>query len=202
MIILPSTYFGNIEYFYLLFKAKEALIDIHEPYQKQTYRSRCEILTGNGKITLSVPVVRPNGKDTAMNEVLVSYKEDWRKDHKKAIESAYRRTPYYEYYIDAIHQILDEKPDRLIDLNNKITTYLIDKLGLTVQINIADTPMDIAPNDPRIFLNPKKESTFQTHRYIQTFEERFGFLENLSVLDLLFNEGPNSISILQESKHL
>jgi hypothetical protein len=201
MIVLPSVYFGNIEYFYLLYANTEAQIDVHETYQKQTYRSRCEILSSNGKMSLSIPVIRPHGKDSLMNEIKISNAENWRKDHKKAIESAYRRTPYYEFYEEKIFQILEQDHELLIELNNELTLFILEKIGLTIKVSMTKSSPILAGYDYRIALNPKKETGFKTHRYIQTFEERHGFVPNLSILDLLFNEGPNSISILQESSY-
>lgn len=200
-MILPTSYFGNIEYFFQLWKEKEVIIDIHEPYQKQTFRTRCEIAGANGLQTLSIPVERPNGKDTLVKDVLVSYKEDWRKDHLKAIESTYSRTPYFIYYFDTINEILTEDEPHLIQLNYKLLSYLVDKIGLTVNLSFSSAQSPLEETDLRMDFTSKKKNRFNAHRYIQTFEERHGFLNNLSILDLLFNEGPNAISILQESNY-
>lgn len=198
-MILPTSYFGNIEYFRCLWKEKEVVIDIHEPYQKQTYRTRCEIIGANGLQTLSIPVERPNGKESTVKDVLITYKEDWRKDHLKAIESAYSRAPYFIYYFNAIRDILLNDHQLLWELNDQLLKYLIDKIGLTVDISYSKQQIPLEKEDFRVDFSSKKESGFQTHRYIQTFEERHGFRNNVCILDLLFNEGPNTISILQES---
>ena len=200
-MILPSAYFGNIEYFHQIWKRDVAIIDHFEPYQKQTFRSRCEIIGANGVQILSVPVERPQGKDTLMVDVLISYAEDWRKDHLKAIESAYARTPYYIYYIDGIQEIIMKDHECLWTLNTELTRYLSNKIGLSAEIALSRESFPLQDDDFRKDFTSKKQNGFTTHRYIQTFEERHGFQNNLSILDLLFNEGPNTISILQESDY-
>ena len=198
-MVLPTAYFGNIEYFFQLLRNETVIIDYHEPYQKQSYRSRCTIITANGLLNLSLPIERPKGKDSLISEVIISKADNWQKDHKKAIESAYRRTPYYEFYIDDIHEILESGESSLIKMNTKLTAYLIDKIGLTVDLKKSESQTAVSENDMRVLLHPKKNNSFSTYHYIQTFEEKHGFQENLSILDLLFNEGPNAISILAES---
>ena len=197
-MILPSAYLGNIEYFYHLWKEDSVCIDIHEPFQKQTYRSRSKIVGANGSQVLTVPVERPDGKNTLMKDVLISNKENWRKDHLKAIESAYSRTPYFIYYFDKITEILEADHTYLWQLNDALTRFLVDKSGLVLEINYSTEQLPLEENDFRINFTSKKESNFYTFRYIQAFEERHGFIEKLSVLDLLFNEGPNIINFLPE----
>lgn len=198
-ILLPSAYCGNVEYFYYLWKYQSAVIDIHEKYKKQTFRNRCTILSANGPLNLSIPVERPNGRESLVHEVLLSQSENWQKDHFNAIESAYRRTPYFEYYVDQFHSILFDSHLRLIDLNNALNEFFISKIGLTIKTSFSEDHAPFQTGDLRAILAPKLDTGFQTKRYIQNFEERFGFTPNLSILDLLFHEGPNSISILQES---
>jgi WbqC-like protein family len=199
MIILPTAYFPNIEYFKILFEQDTVFVDGFERYEKQTFRNRTTILTANGVLNLSIPVVRPSGKNTLINEVEISNAEDWRKDHLKAIESAYRNTPYFEYYWDAICDIINADHKYLYKLNFDLCVHLIEKVGLSLDFEQTSEFIDFLENDWRKVLHPKKQSKFKSKHYIQTFEERFGFQDNLSILDLLFNEGPNSISILQES---
>ncbi|MEX1002702.1 MAG: WbqC family protein [Crocinitomicaceae bacterium] len=200
-VILPLFYFGNIEYFYHLKNNETVFFDLQERYQKQSYRSRCTIIGANGIQQLSVPVEKPNGKNSLLSEVLVSQVENWKKDHLKAIESAYRRSPYYLYYIDGITKIIQTDFKYLFELNAALNAYLIKKTGLTVNSHFTKEAIALHPNDLRVNLHPKNKSGFKTHPYIQTFEERHGFHGNLSILDLLFNEGPNSISILSESHY-
>jgi hypothetical protein len=198
-IILPTSYFPNIEFFKLVFENSKILIDINERYEKQTYRNRATVLSANGVLNLSVPVIRPNGKSTLVKEVEISYVENWQKNHLKAIESAYRNTPYFEFYWDAIVIILKKEQKYLWELNQEIILHLADKFGLTATTKTTAEFIDFQESDYRKRLHPKIDSGFKTKSYIQTFEERYGFVNNPTALDLLFNEGPNSISIISES---
>ena len=196
---LPIAYFGNLEYFWYFTMHKKVCIDVKETYLKQTYRNRAEIYGANGRLNLSIPVVRPHGAKSKTNQITVSEDEDWTKKHWKSIESAYRRTPFYEFYADQIEALIFEDHKNLVELNLKLTQHLIDKLGIDCDIEILSKSPAIEANDLRLSLSPKKESVFKSPEYIQTFSDRNPFMANLSILDLLFNEGPNSICILESS---
>ena len=198
-MILPIAYFGNLEYFWYFTKNKKVIIDVNETYVKQSYRNRAEIYGANGKLNLSIPVVKPHGAKSRTDQITISTVEHWVNNHWKSIESAYRRTPFYEFYADQIHDILFEDHKDLVDLNLKLTNHLIAKLGIDCEIEITSKSPTHTDNDLRTMLSPKKESQFQSPEYIQTFSARNPFMANLSILDLLFNEGPNSICILEES---
>jgi len=197
-LLLPAVYFPNIAYLSYIYQHESAQVVINERYEKQTYRSRISLVGANGAFNLTVPVVRPNGKMSLVSEVTISEVENWRKDHLKGIESAYSNTPYFEYYWDAVKAIISDEHDSLLSLNLASTLFLIEKMGLSCELThgLVDHEWDYhffnAMTDP-------KKHTFECQRYIQAFEERHGFVGNLSGLDLLFNEGPNSITILSES---
>jgi hypothetical protein len=196
-MLLPTSYFPNIEYFTYLLKHPEVVISSNEVFPKQTLRNRCVIVNANGLQNLSIPVERESGHETLTKDIRISYAEDWRKIHLRSIESAYRRTPYYEYYIDTIEKILHKNHTHLIDLNFELLQFLIEKTGLACEIKSTDVTEKIS-RELNDLVNPKVVSAFTGKPYLQTFTERFGFENNLSVLDLLFNEGPNSICILEE----
>ncbi|MGV6861141.1 MAG: WbqC family protein [Putridiphycobacter sp.] len=197
--ILPVTYFGNLEYFWYFTKYPNVIIDTEETYQKQTFRTRTEIFGANGKLSLSVPVNRPYGKVSTVNQIEISYTENWQKNHWKSIESAYRRTPFYEFYADDIQAILFNPFSTLKELNLTLTNHLIDKLGIDCLISVNQFNKKIEKKDFKTLFNPKLETQFKSKPYIQTFSDRNPFMNNLSILDLLFNEGPNSICILEVS---
>lgn len=197
---LPTSYFPSIEYCFQLLKNEKVRLVSHEIFPRQTLRNRCVIVNANGLQNLSIPVGRESGHETLTRDIQISYAEDWIKNHLRSIESAYRRTPYYEYYIDAIILILEKKHTHLTELNFEILSYVIEKIGLTCSLEISISHIEISKEINEI-LNPKNHSSFQTKEYLQTFTERFGFQNNLSCLDLLFNEGPNSICILEESRY-
>lgn len=197
MIILPTAYFGNLEYFWYFVKNDKVTIDIGETYVKQSFRNRSEIYGANGKLNISIPVVRPYGAKSKTNQIVFSEAEDWKKKHWKSIESAYRRTPFYEFYIDQIHDLLFAEYNTLSDLNLTLTQHLINKLGIDCELKTTLQSPPVIEHDLRLTLNPKKESAFKSPEYIQTFSDRNPFIKNLSILDILFNEGPNSICILE-----
>jgi len=199
MIVLPIAYFGNLEYFWYFVKHNKVTIDIAETYIKQSFRNRSEIYGANGKLNISIPVVRPYGAKSKTNQIKFSEAEDWKKSHWKSIESAYRRTPFYEFYIDQINDLFFKEYATLAELNLALTQHLITKLGIDCEIDIITQSPPVIENDLRHNLSPKKESQFKSAEYIQTFSDRNPFLKNLSVLDILFNEGPNSICILEAS---
>jgi len=200
-LIFPSAYFPNVEYFYRLLHCQKIQVSIADVFEKQTYRNRCVILNANGLQKLTVPVIRSSDEFKTMGETRISYAEDWQKNHLRSIESAYRRTPYYEYYCDGIEEILMTNYECLIDLNMSLTGYLVDKTGLSCAI-AKDTLYRLPNQEELKLIDPKLPSQFNTKTYLQTFSDRFGFQNNLSMLDLLFNEGPNSISVIQSSKNI
>jgi len=199
MIVLPIAYFGNLEYFWYFVKHNKVTIDIGETYIKQSFRNRSEIYGANGKLNISIPVVRPHGAKSKTNQIKFSEAEDWKKNHWKSIESAYRRTPFYEFYIDQIHDLFFKEYNTLAEFNLALTQHLVNKLGIDCKIETTVQSPPIIENDLRHTLSPKKESQFKSPEYIQTFSDRNPFLKNLSILDILFNEGPNSICILEAS---
>ncbi|MFK8046436.1 MAG: WbqC family protein [Crocinitomicaceae bacterium] len=199
--VLPISYFGNIAYYWYLAKYKSVLISLNEIYQKQTFRNRCVVLGANGPLNLSVPVERPYGKLTKTKDVLISEAENWRQVHWKTLESCYNRTPYFEFYADDLKALLFSNFKTLAQLNIALTNELVEKIGLINNLQLISDTLHIDAEDKREEFSPKKNSSFKSYPYLQTFTERFGFSNNLSILDLLFNEGPNSICILNESKH-
>lgn len=198
-LILPTSYFPNVEYFNKLLNAEQVLIQINEVFPKQTFRNRCVILNANGIQQLSVPLQREHGSETTTSEIRISYAENWIKNHLKSFESAYKNAPYYEYYIDRITEILNRKIETLPELNFELLQFLTDKIGLSCELKMEKSNEKIS-DEMLLMVNPKIKSSYSGKKYYQTFSERFEFQNNLSVLDLLFNEGPNSITVLHESE--
>lgn len=198
--ILPTIYFGSLEYFWYLANNKQVIIDVSEKYVKQTFRNRCQIIGPNGLLNLTVPVERPNGQYTDTKDVLISNNEDWRKTHWRTLESCYKRSPYFEFYEDELKEIFYSDHKALHQLNKLLTLFFIKKIGIDCLI-IDDAKLN---NDEYLDLrkefSPKQISKFRNYEYLQTFVEKHGHQFNLSILDLLFNEGPNAICILEESK--
>ena len=176
----------------------EIHIDAKETFPKQTYRNRMEIMTAGGVRTLTVPVVRNNHSRT--EEVSIDYKERWNIIHLRTLEAAYSASPYYLYYKDGIESLLTRRYGRLLELNSNVLEWLLKQLKTTCTINLtADySPAIGDPSDYRNLFSPKVP--YPTERftpYYQVFNDRQPFTPNLSILDLLFNLGPESKDYLK-----
>lgn len=199
--LLTTAYFGPVQYYSKLKNTKDAVIEVYDTYMKQTYRNRCNIFSSNGSIALSIPVDKPSGK-VLTKDVRISYAENWQKNHFKAIESAYRSSPFYEYYMPEFEPILAQKHNFLIDLNSELHNLLLELLQLDVSLEYTT---DYIVNDSNKFadyrevISPKykkQDNEFNPKPYYQVFADKHGFQPNMSILDLLFNEGPNSYEYL------
>lgn len=203
MVVLETQYFPCIAYFCSFFYQEQVFLEAHENYGKQTYRNRCRIRTANKVESLSVPVKSGNSR-TAIRDLKIDHSEHWVKIHWRALQSAYGRAPYFEFYADYIRDIFEKKHVYLFDLN-------IDSLTLCLKF----LQMDVAPiltekyekqynppfKDLRTVISPKKEnSTYDFYREV-AYPQIFGkdFVANLSVLDLLFCEGPNARTVIKNS---
>ena len=188
LAVFPTAYFGNIAYFAELAKSTSPIIEGKEHFVKQTIRTRCSILGANGIQQLSIPVIRPNGSKTLMEDVLVSETDPWKKIHWRSIESAYASAPFFEEYDQEIKQLIFQDETNLLRYNQRITEEilkLIDinlELGRTESYETYDKLVDFRMVD--------FESPIEIKKYIQVFDDSNQFSANLSILDLLFCEGP------------
>ncbi|MDY4043275.1 MAG: WbqC family protein [Marinifilaceae bacterium] len=202
-ILLNTAYFPPVQYMAKIKACDELLIEAHENYGKQSYRNRCDIMTANGVMTLSVPVTKGPTPKTLTRDILVDYSTRWQKLHFKGIESAYKNSPYYDYYIDNLLPFFERKEKYLLDLNTRILHELMDILQLRRPVRLTGDylPLHEGVQDLRNVIHPKPsrrraEDTFAAKPYHQTFAERYPFAPNLSVLDLLFNTGPDALAYL------
>jgi hypothetical protein len=193
MILLPTAYMGNIEYFKLIARYPEITIEIYEHYIKQSYRNRASIYGANGKLDLIVPVVKGKSQRKLVKDTQIANSDNWQKIHWRSIESAYRTSPYFEFYESEFMVFFQNRYHWLLDLNNELTKFILDKINLNVRINYTTAYItDTVFLDYRQSFDPRQESIFNGVPYNQVFQNKHGFLSNLSVIDLLFNLGPEA----------
>ena len=204
MALLSIAYFPPVEYFVLLAKYSVIELEACENYQKQSFRNRCKIYAADGPQALNVPVVHENGTfKFPITKIKVDYSTPWVTRTKRAIDAAYYSSAYFEYYRDQLYSILDSKPETLFSLDLELIRFLALKCGIKTDIRFTEDYLPGTPGeDFREIIHPKRANTILEDNnlkkpYFQVFSGKYGFLPNLSVIDLLFNEGPDSISYLK-----
>jgi len=193
-ILVSTAYLPPIEYVSLLNESETALIEKEENYTKQTYRNRCYILSANGAQILTVPVLEGSFHKTAIKDIRIDYSKRWQQVHLRAMSAAYRSSPYFDFYYDDIEKIILTNPKFLLDLNFELLSFLISALKISVEIKYTthfESPVN-CKNDYRYLISPKTASQCNAKQYRQTFAFDSGFVKELSVVDLLFNMGPDS----------
>lgn len=204
-ILLSTACFAPIQYYTKWLIYKDIYIDQYENFIKQTWRNRYSILGGNGTIDLIVPVVKGRGPKILIKDIEISYDTDWQRNHWRTLFSAYNTSPYFEYYADDLLPFFERKFRFLFDFNLRIHEIIIELLELE-RPTILTADFEIVPVGTvnyRERISPKEKTLpdpqFQPASYTQVFSDKLGFIPNLSILDLLFNEGPNSYTLLKES---
>ncbi len=203
-IYLSSAYLAPVEYYSKLKAYDKIYIEQHDHYVKQTYRNRCNIAGPEGVLSLSVPIIRPDTPKCAMKDYRISDHGNWRHLHWNAIESAYNNTPFFEYYKDDLRPFYENKYTFLADFNEELRCKICELMDISPVVeHTASYHTDFLPDeaDYREVIHPKKDYTevdqdFLPKPYYQVFESRHGFLPNLSIIDLLFNMGPESVLVL------
>jgi len=198
MTLLHPTYFSPIIQYVAIAKSKGIVFEIEDNFQKQTYRNRCYIYTANGKHLLNVPILHNKGIKQKTKDVKIDYKDNWHKLHVKTLQTAYSSSPFFEFYIDDLLPIFEKKIPFLLDLNLMCHEFIMD--ALQVEISTSKTIEFVKePNclDLRSLAISKNEIQFNLEKYYQIFNTNYGFLSNLSILDLLFMEGPNTLNYLE-----
>ncbi|MDL2223703.1 WbqC family protein [Bacteroidales bacterium OttesenSCG-928-M06] len=197
MLFLTTAYLAPVEYYILLNSSSEIIIEKQDNYIKQTYRNRCIIAGANGLQTLSIPIVKPDNPKCLTKDIQIADHGNWRHLHWNAIVSAYNSTPFFEYYADDFYPFYEKKIKYLFDFNEQLRELIC--LLLDVSPNIAystEYTTDLTPGalDLRERIHPKKEAYLTYFKpYYQVFDNKYGFYPNLSIVDLLFNMGPESI---------
>ena len=195
--IFPTAYLPSIEYISLFLKAEDASIELFETYQKQSCRTRTNVMTANGIQTLTIPVIKTNGNHTLTKDIEISYKESWQQIHLRCLESAYRKSAYFDYYFPYFEKIYKQKFNTLVELNEFCLKTILKIMKVKKDYSYTtDFEKIVDENDYRISLS-KGTNKIEMKPYYQVFADRHGFIPNLSIVDLLFNEGPTSINNLQ-----
>jgi|SRR5690606_5632127 len=196
-MIFPAFYFGPISYFAELVKADDYRLEAFEHFPKQTYRNRCYIQGANGKLRLAIPTQHNGAR--AMKEIEISDEYNWQKEHFKSLVSAYKSSPYFEFYEDDLAPIFEKKEKYLLDLNLKTIEFISTKLKLDLKLNLTENYETVSEKlDFRNQFNAKEEPIGDFPEYFQVFDDKFDFMPDLSILDLLCNEGPKAATYLQE----
>ena len=201
---LSLTYCGPVQWYQKLFRYERCFIEQHENFIKQTYRNRCVIASANGPLTLSVPIEKNEDRNaqgkTLIRDLRISDHDNWRHVHWNALVSAYNDSAFFEYYADDLRPFYERKWRFLFDFNMEITHKLCELLNIEPNISLTSS-FELTPqgDDFREGIRPKKpapDAMFSPKSYYQVYEHKHGFLPNMSVLDLLFNEGNEAILYL------
>ncbi|MEZ4875294.1 MAG: WbqC family protein [Flavobacteriaceae bacterium] len=199
MILLHPTYFPSITNMMAMAQASEVVFETEDNYQKQTYRNRTVIAHSNGKLPLHVPIQHSQkGLRQKTKEVRVDNSFPWQKQHWKSLQTAYRTSPFFEYYEDDLAPLFIQRVESLFEHNLAIFELLCELLGLEIPFSKTTEYLKNPPQkDLRFLVEAKKEQEFPLEAYPQVLQKEGDFLKNLSVLDLLFNEGPNAVFYLE-----
>lgn len=213
-MLLTTAYFPPVSWFALLARdmtlspdrvsPSTVYVEACENYQKQSYRNRSLILAGDGVQRLQVPVV--HGESMGITQVRVDYSTPWLVRTQRALDAAYYTSAYYEYYREELFARMEERPALLWDWNLSLIRFLLDKTGVACRLLPTSSfvpHVDAGPDDYRTVIHPKRPDAILSslgleRPYFQVFADRFGFTPDLSVLDLLFNEGPDSLLWLKK----
>lgn len=197
-ILIHPNYFPNIHQFTQIIKANNILFEVSDNYQKQTFRNRTYIYGANGKLGLFIPVIHTHKYRELFKDVKISYDSNWMDLHLKSLQSAYRSSPYFEYFEDDFIKLYSEKEKFLADFNIKCIRLISSLLDLDLDYKISGEYVEKTNDiiDLRDLSNARKEKKIDTPKYIQVFESKHGYINNLSILDLIFSEGPNSVSLI------
>ena len=207
-ILLHPAYFGPISQYVAMLKAGRLVFENEDNYQKQTYRNRMYIYDSNGKLLLNIPIKHRSsllnqpkmpGKHQKYKEVQIESDFDWQTQHWRALKASYQTSPFFEFYEDELYPLYHTSFKYLIDFNYASLEFISEALQLDLEYGKTSEYQKSPENltDLRNLIKFKGQSNFENKPYTQVFQEKYGFLPDLSIVDLLFNEGPNSVEYLK-----
>ena len=199
--LIYPTYFPNIAHFVAMVNSEVLLLEVCDNYQKQSYRNRTEIYAANGKLALTVPVKYTQKNRQLYKDVKIANEENWQQQHLKSLQSAYSMSPFFEFYIDDLIRLFEKNFDYILDFNLECFDTLKECLQLDVT-TMQTILFEKEPEDKKDFRKMVNRN-FEVNSlqpYTQVFTEKYGFIPNLSILDLLFNEGPSTTLYLKKQK--
>ena len=197
-IIIHPTYFTNIDLLSQLIKSENILFEISDKYIKQTLRNRTEIHAANGKLILSIPVKYSSSKKEKYKDIKICYNSSWQKIHLKSIESAYRNSPYYDFFEDYFIKFFNKKEKFLIDANIKSIEVIYGILDMKMKYDLTNDYKNKLENyiDYRKLVDSNPDEKMSKINYSQVFQEKNGFISGLSSLDIIFNKGLESLDYI------
>ena len=190
----PINYFGSLLFYKELVKYDHVLFEINETFPKQTYRNRCNILSANGIISLTVPVNKPNGSKSTTSDILLDDSKRWRETHWRSIRSAYSSAPFFEHYGPEIEDLLFSEQETLVGLSVDLSMLILELLEFPIKIEL-NSDFSIQ-NDFDVICRKQTGKEFEKAPYIQVFPSEKSFYHAISILDALFCEGPLARKLL------
>jgi len=199
MALFIPTYFAPISQYGMMYQSNDITFEVADNFQKQTYRNRCYIYGANGKQLLNIPITHSKSEiKQKTKDIRIEFGSNWQKQHFKSLKTAYNSSPFFEFYEDDLFPIFEKKYTFLSDLNLDTFEFINNALELELSYETTSEYQVDMSNDYRVLASVKHHPDCKSATYIQVFDDKHGFLPNLSILDLLFMEGPNSISFLEK----
>jgi len=197
-IFLSTAYLPPAEYFARIKDASEVLVESEENYHKQSYRNRCYIMTAGGTQFLTVPVYMGSLHKTRIRDIRIDYSKRWQTIHSRALRTAYNSSPYFLYYSEALDKIILKDHKYLLDLNMALLSEILNILKIRAEpvYTTEYLPVSSIEGDYRYSIDPKKESRYVQREYFQVFNSLHGYVTGLSIIDLIFNIGPEAVKYL------
>ncbi|MFV0483725.1 MAG: WbqC family protein [Bacteroidales bacterium] len=188
-MIYSTAYLPNIAYYSALLADDKPYMEVHENFVKQTHRNRCDILAANGVLKLIIPVEHARSKKVNIKDVKIAYYESWQKQHWRSIVSAYSSSPFFEYFADDLQAFYEKEYKYLYDFNSDLAKVINELIGTNISLTETKSYDKDKYLDDKELINSSKGTNISLKEYPQVFDSKFGFVENLSIIDLIFNMG-------------